>query len=226
MGKRERKIEAIRNYIENAGGNWPTYSYGKIPKILAINACNSYAGAINPEDILGLIDITIFGNGKKGTIFTENNVYYDNGLLGSTGSVSYKAIYETESVPTTLLDSTYNTNAMLELVSILADIEGESIIETINDGITYVQNIADTVNDGLDFVQNLIELADTMKELLLSDKVTENDFINFTKESLSNYNIHDDIIESIIESFLNCEITREDILNFIDALSNEEAQEF
>lgn len=224
MGKRERKIETIKNYIENVGGTWPTYSYGNIPKTLAINACNSYAGAINPEDILGLIDITILGTGKKGTVFTEYNVYYDNGLLGSKGSISYRTIYEKESIPTTLLDSTYNTNAMLELVSILADIEGESVIENIANGIADMQDIVGVVNDGLDLIQNLIDVVNTMKELLLSDEFTDENFVDFIKETLSNYNIHDDIIESIIESFLNCEITREDILNFIEAF--EDAQEF
>ena len=126
MGKQDKKIAAIKKYIGNAAGDWPGYAYGNIPKEKARNACTSYAGTVGYGNILGLIDTTILGNGKKGILFTENKIYYDNGMLGSRGSVSYKSIYESGSIPSGLIDITYNTNALKELISMLACIEGES----------------------------------------------------------------------------------------------------
>ena len=81
MSKRERKKELIKKYIKNAAGGWSAYSYGNIPKQLVKNACTSYAGAVQYDDVLGLIDITITGSGKKGMLFTSQRVYYDYGML-------------------------------------------------------------------------------------------------------------------------------------------------
>lgn len=153
MGKRERKIEVIRKYIANAGGTWVGYAYGKIPEDKAINACNSYAGAVNYKDILGLIDITIFGNGKKGMIFTERRIYYNNGLMGGLGSVSYEEIYKSNKIPGDICDGTiYNQNAMVEMVSMLANIEGTSVQDTVNSTMDNleqgIQDIADTIEKG------------------------------------------------------------------------------
>ena len=135
MGKRERKIEAVKKYINGAAGTWSGYSYGKIPPQLAAAACSSYAGAIQPSDIIGLIDITVRNNGKKGMVFTESNIYYDNGMMGGRGSVSYRKIHETRKIPGDVLSSTYNNTAMKELVSMLAKIEGEDAIKEIGDTI-------------------------------------------------------------------------------------------
>ena len=71
MGKRERKIEAVKEYIDGAAGTWPGYAYGNIPRNLATAACRSYAGAVQAEDIIGLIDITVLGNGKKGMVLQK-----------------------------------------------------------------------------------------------------------------------------------------------------------
>ena len=148
MGKRERKIEAVKKYIDGAAGAWSGYAYGKIPKSLATAACRSYAGAVQAEDIIGLIDITVSGNGKKGMIFTESNIYYDNGMLGDRGAVSYQKIHETGRIPGEVLSSTYNSNAMKELVSILANIEGEDTIK----------EIEKTVGAGIALFGALVEL--------------------------------------------------------------------
>lgn len=162
MGKRERKIEAISKYISNVGGNWPAWSYGKIPKNKAQNACYEYAGAIEPKDILGLIDITVSGNGKKGMVFTESKVYFNNGFLENKGSVSYKKIHDSGVIPGEVFSVSYNTEALKELLSQLSYIEGENMQDTINDfgnavnqGINFVSDTIDNVTDTIDKVANL-----------------------------------------------------------------------
>lgn len=64
MGKKNEKINAVKQYIENVAGIYTSYSYG---------------GNINKQDVLGIIDTTVFGNGKKGIIFAENRLYYNYG---------------------------------------------------------------------------------------------------------------------------------------------------
>ena len=156
MGKLERKKAIIEKYISNAAGTWPAWSYGKIPSYKLKNACYEYVGAVEPSNILGLIDITISGNGKKGMVFTEHKVYFNNGLLGSRGSVSYQSIFENGSIPTEVLDVCYNTAALRELLNGLANIEGENVQDTIND-------IGNAVNNGMNSVLNTINnVADTV----------------------------------------------------------------
>ncbi|MEY8392438.1 hypothetical protein AALA98_13930 [Lachnospiraceae bacterium 45-W7] len=154
MGKRERKVETIKKYLDGAAGAWPAYVYGNIPKKLAVAACSSYAGAIQPGDILGLIDITVLGNGKKGMVFTENTIYYNNGALANKGTVSYRKIYESGKIPGDVLDSTYNSTAMRELVSKMSHIEGEDT----------VKEIGNAVDAGLGLVEKFAG-KDTAKEI-------------------------------------------------------------
>lgn len=125
MGKREMKITSVQRYLSNVAGSYSSYTYGKIPSSNARNACSTYAGAVRPEDILGLVDITILGDGKKGLLFTEYAVYFNNGLLGNSGKISYKQIYESGSIPNDIFCTHYNQQALIELLSLLATIEGE-----------------------------------------------------------------------------------------------------
>lgn len=153
MSKRDRKIEVIKKYIGSAAKNWSAYSYGSIPRTLANNACQSYAGAISAEDILGLIDITISGNGKKGMVFTEYKIYYDNGIMGSRGAVSYKKMYENGTIPGEILDSFYNTAALKEMINKLVNIEGQ----TIHDDIKDAENMLDSLVQGVEEISATIE---------------------------------------------------------------------
>lgn len=155
MSKREQKIEVIRKYISNAAGSWPAYAYGNIPKTLLSNACYSYAGAIQKEDVLGLIDITVLGNGKKGLVFTENKIYYNNGIMSGQGAVSYQSIYENESVPADLLDVAYNKTALKEMVSKLASIEGTTLMGTFDEMLNEANEIVDMVKKGKAFLKEL-----------------------------------------------------------------------
>lgn len=165
MNKREKKVALIKNYIGNISNSWPTYSYGKIPEAKAANACSTYAGAVHPKDVLGLVDISISGNGKKGLLFTEYCIYYNNGFGGEQVEVSYKAVNERGTIPSTLFDAAYNRQALIDLVSALAYIEGGAVQATINsleksiDGATdKVRSVSDAISKAADFVNALADL--------------------------------------------------------------------
>lgn len=169
MGKREKKIEVIRKYIDNVGGTtWPGYSYGKIPKTQALNACRAYAGAVQVQDILGLVDITVTENGKKGIVFTEYKAYYDNGFMAERGSISYRSIHENGTIPGGIFCSAYNKQALIELLSMLAQVEGTDIGDTVNDTIDEltqgVQTVAETVDKAVNLFKNIASLFDSDEE--------------------------------------------------------------
>jgi len=153
MSKRDKKIEVIKKYIRSAAKNWDAYSYGSIPKMQAVNACHSYAGAISPEDILGLIDITVLGNGKKGIVFTEKKIYFDNGIMGSKGARSYKQMFESGQMPRELFDSAYNVAALREMLNELINIEGQSL----QNDIKGVGDTIDSLTQGINDISDTIE---------------------------------------------------------------------
>lgn len=165
MNKREKKVAIIKNYIGNISGSWPTYSYGMIPKEKVANACSTYAGAVQPKDVFGLVDTSISGNGKKGLLFTEYYIYYNNGFWGNQGKVSYKEVNESRTIPSALFDAAYNRQALIDLVSALAYIEGGTVQATINSleksivGATdKVQSVSDTISKAADFVNALADM--------------------------------------------------------------------
>jgi hypothetical protein len=168
MGKKEREIQLIKKYIKNVAKGWPAYTYGNIPKSLANNACSEYAGAAQYDDIIGLIDITIAGNAKKGMLFTTSRVYYNNGLFGSTGSVSYKQMCEDNAVPSGVLDVSYNKEALLELLAGLSEIAGDNFQSKINninssiDGFNQgVNSIVETLEKGADLMDSIMKIFGT-----------------------------------------------------------------
>lgn len=158
MSKRQQKIDVIKKYINNAAGNWPGYSYGNIPSKQLSNACYSYAGAVEKKDVIGLIDITVLGNGKKGMLFTERKIYYDNGVLGSKGSISYQSISDKKSMPKAMLDVSYNQTALWEMISKLAQIEGATLSGTISE-------VGEVLGEVFDSVQEVQDVYNKGKEL-------------------------------------------------------------
>ena len=121
---------------------------------MATNASKSYGGAITTNNILGLVDTTVLGNGQKGLIFAEHCVYFNNGLLGSKGSISYREIAKTNKIPGDIFDPAYNRQALIDLLSLLADIEGKDLDGTITD-----------LGKGLDEIENIVNLFKRGKQI-------------------------------------------------------------
>lgn len=83
------------------------YCYGDIPLNKFRNACDTYAGYVDYIDCIGLTDETIFGNGKRGFLFTLDGYYY-NGC-------SCKSYYSSGKTFNSL-SSLYNISAMNEML--------------------------------------------------------------------------------------------------------------
>ena len=166
MNKKSRMIEVMNNYLKNvpSSSSWDTYTYGKIPRSLVSNACNSYAGAIQYDDVIGLVDTTAFGNGKTGLLFTEYKVYYNHGFLGARGAISYQSIYDSGKISNSVFDSSLiNKQALVEVLSKLADIRGETVQSTVQGINKGIDNLTNTVGSIMDTIDRLGSLWGSIK---------------------------------------------------------------
>ncbi len=117
--KRERKIQQIKKWLPRCSPTWSVYVYGAIPKKIFEGACSSYAGTISYKDTFGIIDETLFGNGKKGMVFTEQGYYY-------TYSGTNAKFVKYSQLKTMNGWSGYNCQALNELLEKLYNIETEA----------------------------------------------------------------------------------------------------
>lgn len=171
MGKRERKIEYIKNRINNVcSSTYPKYVCGNIPKNLLQAACSEYAGAIQYQDALALVDTSILGNGKKGLVITEKKVYYNGGMLGKRGCITFKQITENGTIPGAIFSAgEYNQQALVELLAGLAQIESENLQTKIDGANKTMQDLNDTINAVGELVNQGKELFGAFAGLFGSD---------------------------------------------------------
>lgn len=110
----EEKINVVKRYLQKCNSVYNCYTYGNIPRDKFNNACMSYAGHMEYEECIGLIDETLFGSGKRGMIFGINGFYKDS----QKGIMLYKDDIQWES-----LGDTYNLNIMNEMLEKLYEID-------------------------------------------------------------------------------------------------------
>lgn len=167
MNKRQTKIELVRKYIKNINVNGVAYTYLNIPKDIANNAISSYASSVRYKDIIGIIDTSKTGNGKKGLLFTEYKVFYNNGMMRKKGSISYNLIYENRGVPAEIINPDYNKQNLVELLNELSVIESDSVQNQIRkigaafDDINHeAKEFTETLESGLNLIKSVFDLFD------------------------------------------------------------------
>lgn len=146
MGKREKKIAVIQEYLPRCNSVYPCYVYGRIPSELINNACMTYAGNVRKEDVFGLIDETVFSSGKKGFLFAEDGFYHsdNNSICRYDEGINYRS-----------LPSSYNLAAFNELLTELYQIE--------------------TAPTGWDIAGGLLDLASSFLDGLNEEQDTSNE---------------------------------------------------
>ena len=68
------KINIMKTYLSKCISTYDTYVYGTIPQNKFLNACTAYAGKVQYNETIGLIDETVFGSGKKGFLQFNKNI--------------------------------------------------------------------------------------------------------------------------------------------------------
>jgi hypothetical protein len=80
MTLKEKRIKIIEDNIKNCvkGNSTPYYTYGNIPNrcIRGVRRVCSFLNNVDDDDIIGLIDTTIFGGAERGMVFTTEGVIF------------------------------------------------------------------------------------------------------------------------------------------------------
>ena len=95
MDKKERQIAIIKNKISSCVKTTSAelFCYGEIPLKRIQGAKGAYVSEVNNDDILALIDTTIFKGGQRGMVFTTEGLYFKD-MLSSSVYCAYTDLTE------------------------------------------------------------------------------------------------------------------------------------
>ncbi len=172
MGKLEKKIQIIKEYLPRCNSVYTCYTYGHIPRDKFNNACINYAGHVNYENALGMIDETVFGSGRKGMLFTDKGLYCSD----MDGILKYE-----EGRCFNYLPSSYNLTEVNEMLGKLYEIEtaptGWDIAGSIAGGLLnmFLQDVGSALEESDGTSQNveddsIVESYAVEEQNLLEDK--------------------------------------------------------
>lgn len=88
-----RVFEIVSKYKSSMPCNATCYMAGAIKDRVLAGAMNSIAPDESKEDIVAVLDVTVFGSGKNGVVFTPYSVYYRD-LMSESIEIIYASIEE------------------------------------------------------------------------------------------------------------------------------------
>ncbi len=114
MDKKERQIAIIKNKISSCvkTTSAEVFCYGEIPLKRIQGAKGAYVSEVNNDDILALIDTTVFGGGQRGMVFTTKGLYFKD-VLTSPVYCAYTDLPEF-SIPDDIFFSSKGLKDMLQ----------------------------------------------------------------------------------------------------------------
>lgn len=120
MDKKERQIAIIKNKISSCvkTTSAEVFCYGEIPLKRIQGAKGAYVSEVNNDDILALIDTTVFRGGQRGMVFTTDGVYFKD-MLSSPIYCTYTDLTEF-SIPD---DNYFNSKGLKDMLQDLFDLE-------------------------------------------------------------------------------------------------------
>lgn len=121
MTKREKKIQVVKQMLSSCvTSSTSAFSFGNIPRNRFDGAKRNYAYDAKYDEVLALIDTTVFGGGERGMIITEHDVYLKE-ILSSPEHCKLSNIGGL-TVPG---ETYYNRNNLCEMLAKLEEIENE-----------------------------------------------------------------------------------------------------
>lgn len=142
MTKEDERIRIVQDKLGQclaSGSTAQHFTYGNIPQNRFDGARRKYASNAEYDDVLGLIDTTIFGGGERGMLITQYGIYY-KGILESPVFYEYSDL-----VDFSLPDDVYFSSAGLK--------------DMLQDLYNLENNYTNSSNGG--FLNNLLDVADS-----------------------------------------------------------------
>lgn len=208
MTKREKKIQVVKQMLSSCvNSGTSAFSFGNIPRNRFEGAKKSYAYDAKYDEVLALIDTTVFGGGERGMIITEHDVYLKE-ILSSPEHCKLSNIGGL-TVPG---ETYYNRNNLCEMLAKLEEIENEpeygfwdtvgNIVSTvIDEGAKamqkeYMEQMAEEEEEALEELENLRDLLETLRDSGINDLIQDYDELEAGEEIL------DKIMQSVMYSCL------------------------
>ena len=220
MGKIEKKIEVINKYINNCT-TWNCSTYGNIPKEKFYNACRSYAGNLDYNQAIGMIDTTVFGSGKKGMIFMQDAVYFSTNQGGKYFEYS-KPVEFSGRVE-------YSCEILNDMITRLKNIEiydseeapngWEMLGSFIGGAMNFISELSEESKDQNQTNNNDNRQEEVLPQNLICDAYNEKENKDESEDLLETINEVKEVLtylnKDLIDEFVNAPIDNEDKFNEI-----------
>lgn len=179
MENRQKKIRCLKNNLHTVIKNASYYTYGNIPSKLINGAINKYANEY-PDDILALVDTTLFGNGGTGISFTEDGIWIKE-LFTETEFLNYfeyGKLYSMSDSYFVCISRSDLSDLMKKMSKIDDNLLDNSISITngISSGLLYLNDILkdddndDNNGNNDNFLNDAMEISNDISEFLSSVK--------------------------------------------------------
>ena len=177
--KISKKRDIVRQSIESCtlSSSYQAYYYDNLPDKVFYKAKKNYAGNVCKEDVLGLIDVSVFGSGKIGLLLSVEGIYYRKSLRSVAEYIAYKDIAKDKDIVARKLgvvseighdlDSlcdvvSFGCNAkkLSEMVKKIMAVDRytpDELIDKINDTVTQTDIVVHRVKETAETVMNVLE---------------------------------------------------------------------
>lgn len=198
MTSKEMKISVLEQKLGNCINSTAFFTYGKIPMKRIEGAIKAYAPNVKPDDVIGLLDDTFFGNGTKGFLFTTY------GFFSSELDPNYFSY--TDGIQLTSIKPTYNMTALNSVLTDLYNIDRESDEEEIEDYAEeigciegLIENLDGTPLDNADeFEDNLFMHALTCAWILGDEEWIQKNIVpEKQQEMMESFEVYEKILDAV-----------------------------
>lgn len=159
--KISKKRDIVRQSIESCtlSSSYQAYYYDNLPDKVFYNAKKKYAGNVCKEDVLGLIDVSVFGSGKIGLLLSVEGIYYRKSSSVAE-YIAYKDIAKDKYIVARKLGDVCNAKKLSEMVKKIMAVDRytpDELIDKINDTVTQTDIAAHRVKETVETVMNVLE---------------------------------------------------------------------
>ena len=159
--KISKKRDIVRQSIESCtlSSSYQAYYYDNLPDKVFYNAKKKYAGNVCKEDVLGLIDVSVFGSGKIGLLLSVEGIYYRKSSSVAE-YIAYKDIAKDKDIVARKLGDVCNAKKLSEMVNKIMAVDRytpDELIDKINDTVTQTDIAAHRVKETVETVMNVLE---------------------------------------------------------------------
>lgn len=130
MNRDAELIEIIRTRLKNCvTSGTEYYTYGNIPQKKYTGAVRNYASGVAYDDVLGLVDTTVFGGGERGMLLTREGIYLKE-IMTNPVYCDYRTCPQMSLPGNAYFDTDQLFQMFLELSDVVSRAEDEEFVDS------------------------------------------------------------------------------------------------